>query len=99
KASGIDAFAYKGVLFADRYYGDIALRESSDIDLLIHIKDAEKAEKHFIVNCYHPKTTVPRGWMKYYKLFFKDIVYYRPNDMNGSLEVHWRLVDRFSGNY
>jgi hypothetical protein len=38
-ARGIEVMPYKGVALAEVIYGDIALRQSGDIDLLIHPRD------------------------------------------------------------
>lgn len=38
-AAGIEGMPYKGVVFAESVYGDLALRQAGDIDLLIHAND------------------------------------------------------------
>jgi hypothetical protein len=40
--SGINVMPYKGLAVAEMLYGDIALRQSGDIDLLIHPQDLER---------------------------------------------------------
>ncbi|WP_207627600.1 MULTISPECIES: nucleotidyltransferase family protein [Bacillaceae] len=39
----LDVIALKGVYFADKYFGHIGARTTSDIDLLIRLEDLEKA--------------------------------------------------------
>ena len=45
RSAGIEAVAYKGPLLARMIYGDIALRESLDLDLLIRKRDVEAAHQ------------------------------------------------------
>lgn len=100
KERGITIIPYKGAVFSHAYYGDVALRESSDIDFLISKNDLEAVEDYFIEENYSPRTSVPRPYLRYHRVFYKDIVYYRKDiALSASIEMHWRLVDRFSGNY
>jgi hypothetical protein len=98
KTRNINLIPYKGALFAADYYNDWAARESGDIDFLIAKKDIEAVEDYFIADNYQPLTVVPRPYLKYYRKLFKDIVY-RRKDINTSIEMHWRLMERFSGGY
>ncbi|QNG58496.1 nucleotidyltransferase family protein [Bacillus sp. PAMC26568] len=41
----IDTIPLKGVYFAEKYFGHIAARSTSDIDLLVHLKDKQKIDK------------------------------------------------------
>lgn len=100
KERSITIIPYKGAVFSHAYYGDIALRESSDIDFLISRDDLVAVEDYFIEGNYNPRTTVPRPYLGYYRTFYKDIVYHRPDvALSASIEMHWRLMDRFSGKY
>ena len=99
KLKGIIAIPYKGAVFAQCYYTDVALRESSDIDFMISKRDVKAVEDYFISEQYEARTTVPRPYLNYYSNFFKDIVYYKEALVPASIEMHWRLVDRYAGNY
>jgi len=44
KANNIDLIVVKGAYLSEKLYGDIALRQFSDIDLLIREEDGEKAQ-------------------------------------------------------
>jgi len=98
KSRNIDLIPYKGALFAVAYYNDWAARENSDIDFLIDKKDIKVIEGYFVANDYQPLITVPGSYSGYYSKWFKDIVY-RNKDINTSVEMHWRLMERFSGSY
>ena len=99
---GIRLIPYKGVVLTHHAYGDMGLRESSDIDFLVSPQDVEAIEDHFIANGYAAKQTVPRSYLWFQKKFFKEIVYDTPADKNGdtySIEIHWTLTDRHAGSF
>lgn len=96
KQKGISLIPYKGSFFAFDYYKDWAARESIDIDFLVPGKAVELVEDYLIEQNLPASTTVKRGYLGYYQAFFKDIVYGLPN-INSSVEIHWRLMDRFTG--
>jgi len=98
KNRDINIIPYKGALFAVAYYNDWAARESSDIDFLIAEKDLDAVEDYFIFNGYQASVNVPKPYLKFYRKLFKDIVY-RHKGINTSVEMHWRLMERFSGSY
>ncbi|NNU33232.1 hypothetical protein HK413_01890 [Mucilaginibacter sp. S1162] len=78
----------------------MALRESTDLDFLVAQNDVDEIESYFIGNNYLAKTTVPKAYLKYYKQHFKDIVYRTPCGRGAfSVEMHWRLMEKFSGDY
>lgn len=102
KKENVTLIPYKGAFFAHSYYADLALRESSDIDFFVSISDAEKIEKHFTSNGFIPKKAVSKKHFKFYQKLSKDIVYTTPannTDYSFSVEIHWRLMESFSGNY
>jgi len=43
--AGIDFIPYKGLALAETVYGDIALRQAGDIDLLIHASDLKRVQE------------------------------------------------------
>jgi len=43
ESDGIQAIPYKGPLLADRLYGNVAFRQYTDLDILIHLGDLPKA--------------------------------------------------------
>jgi hypothetical protein len=97
-AQGITLIPYKGALFAEAYYTDWAARESVDVDFLIAEKDVKAIERYFADANYSKITGVPRPYLNYYVRYFKDLVYIKPGG-SFSLEMHWRLMERFSGRY
>jgi len=76
------------------------MRESVDIDFLISPKDIAVIEDYLIACHYLPKHTVPRSFLSFYTHWFKDLVYTVPAGKASkgfSVEMHWRLTDRFAG--
>jgi Uncharacterised nucleotidyltransferase len=51
--ANISAIPYKGVAYSQQFYGDISMRESSDIDLVIDPNDLPKTFKIFEQDGYH----------------------------------------------
>ncbi|WP_448700077.1 nucleotidyltransferase family protein [Mucilaginibacter sp. AW1-3] len=102
KKQNVTLIPYKGAFFAHSYYTDLALRESSDIDFFVSIHDAETIENYFTANNFTPKKAVSKKHLKFYQKLSKDIVYTSPSndpDHSFSIEIHWRLMEKFSGNY
>jgi hypothetical protein len=98
----ITVIPYKGVGFSYNYYGDIGLRESSDMDFIIDERDADAIEQHLLDIGFSPKTTVPVAYRKYYRRNFKDISYSAPARTKAtgfSAEMHWRLLNAHYGGY
>jgi hypothetical protein len=91
--ANIELRILKGIPLAIVAYGDLALRESGDIDLLIKEKDIAAAHDLLIRQGYvreepHGELT-PRRFA-YYVAHWKDFVYYHPTTGH-AVELHWRL--------
>jgi len=95
---GVSVISYKGPLLALQYYENMAMRESVDIDFIVDQCDVAIIEDFFISCGYQAKETVPRGYLKLYLSFFRDIVYRIP-EYNLNVEIHWALLNRFAGRY
>jgi hypothetical protein len=99
KERGITIIPYKGAIFSQAYYADLAQRESIDIDFLIDRRDIKLVEDYMMAENYSPLTAVPRPFLNYYSKFFKDIVYQNRAIVGAAIEMHWRMVDRYAGSY
>ncbi|WP_318505229.1 nucleotidyltransferase family protein [Bacillus sp. T3] len=87
--SGIQSIFLKGPVIAKDLYGDISLRTSSDLDVLIPIKDLEKAEQLLFQQGYIKDDyieTVLNDW----KWRHHHTTYFHP-EKNVKIEIHWRL--------
>jgi len=100
KKNGVTCIPYKGASFAANYYEELGLRESSDIDLMISRSRLADAEDYLIRENFRPVDAVPRPYLNYYSSLYKDIVYVQPAfPTNNLIEIHYRLMDRCSGEY
>ncbi|MFJ7991196.1 nucleotidyltransferase family protein [Peribacillus frigoritolerans] len=84
----INLLYLKGPVIAADLYGDISLRTSKDLDILIPIDSLEKAEK-ILLSIGYEKEVVP-NILNEWKWRFHHVVYYHPKK-NIELEIHWRL--------
>jgi hypothetical protein len=91
---GIAAMPYKGLAVAEAIYGDIALRQSGDIDLLIHPQDFARVREAVRDLDFTPHTLLgeaqERAYLKSgYECSFDSTA--GPN----LLEVQWAILPRF----
>lgn len=87
--SGINSLMLKGPMLAEALYGDVSLRTSRDLDILIHVEDIEKSERILENYGYQLKDEFPRilgDW----KWRTHHINYYHPQKKI-EVELHWRL--------
>lgn len=87
----IPTISFKGPRFTEQYYGNIALRRSCDLDILIHLDHLNAAEslllQHGFKTC---KLSVMQERLKplisttYEKVFFRE-------EPSLTLEIHWAL--------
>jgi hypothetical protein len=89
-AAGIDFATFKGVALALSLYGDLAQREFNDIDILVHKKDREAAER-ILVSCGF---RARYGTSEYRRAF---IDYQRQNLFDKAqssvlVDLHWDFV-------
>ena len=93
KAQEIAAIPYKGPTLAASAYGDIALRQFTDLDLIVHKRDVLLVKK----------LLVTRGWQPEFELndaqeaAFLDHYYdygFR-NERGVLVEIHWKLTEGY----
>lgn len=79
----------KGPVLAKDLYGEISLRTSCDIDVLVSMKDLKRAEMYLVEQGYLKNdyiTTVLSDW----KWRHHHVTFFHP-EKNIKLELHWRL--------
>jgi hypothetical protein len=94
KSNGIFAVPFKGPVFTENIYGDLGLRFSSDLDILIQAKDARNAYKVLIESGLTPEITLNNSQLQKYIVTEDNLSFFR-NDSKVLIELHWEL----SGNY
>lgn len=84
---GIDVIPLKGPLFAEKYYGDLAARDSGDIDILIRPEQMDEAIKIIETMGFVPGR-------KYEPYHFHRVFYKKMPGWSDELaiEVHWDLL-------
>jgi hypothetical protein len=93
-ANGIRLCAIKGPLLSYRLFGDLSLRTSRDMDVLIHTEAVAKADS-LLMTCgyqrsFPTRTLTPHQWQIYLQ-HWRHFVYYHPQ-RNIYIELHWALT-------
>jgi len=97
---GIGVLAYKGPALAQVLYGDISLRVSKDLDVLIHPTDFPKV--HSLMISWGYSVTTPYENANLHSIIDSDsqhhIEYIHPLKM-ARVEIHWRLFEAYEKPY
>ena len=91
---GIFALPYKGAVLAEILYGNVTLRQFSDLDLLIHSSDLPRIKSAFAELGYQRGIELaPREERNYLKSGYE----YTFDSVEGRnlVEVQWRILPRF----
>ncbi len=80
----------KGPVIAADIYGDISLRTSKDLDILISITDLKRAEELLLSSGYEKEKEVTPYVLNEWKWRNHHVIYFHPQK-NIQLEIHWRL--------
>ncbi|MBD7970813.1 nucleotidyltransferase domain-containing protein [Paenibacillus gallinarum] len=83
---GIRSIHLKGPVLAKKLYGDISLRTSKDLDILVQLEDVRKAEETLISLGYVTDERLLNVW----KWKSHHISYYHPLNRT-EIELHWRI--------
>ncbi|MER3490966.1 MAG: hypothetical protein C4323_00750 [Mastigocladus sp. ERB_26_2] len=95
--NGILAVPYKGPVLANLLYGNIALRQFCDLDILVQPQDILKFKDLLISQGYRPQIELTKTEEAAY---LKDKSKHTYNFIHDSkrimLEVHWRITPRYT---
>lgn len=90
-ANGIPAVAYKGPALAAAVYGDLALREFGDLDILLRRQDVSPAttllQSHGYVPKYDLKPAAEAAFLRSSKQYHLVAVH---GTRSGMVELHWK---------
>ena len=92
--ASIEFLPYKGMALAETIYGDLALRQSGDIDLLIHAGDLKRVQQAVAELGYTPHVTLSENEQEAYLKSGYECVFDGAAGRN-LLEVQWALQPRF----
>ena len=92
--AGVEFLPYKGITLAEMVYGDIGLRQSGDIDLLIHADDLKVVQDAVAGLGYAPHLALSADEEDMYLKSGYECVFDGPAGRN-LLEVKWAIQPRF----
>jgi hypothetical protein len=94
---GIAAVPYKGPVLAAAVYGDVALREYGDIDIVVQQADILAAEALILKQGYRPKDAMTDAEKAaFLRSNHEHNFTYIHTQTHIMLEVHWRITPRFT---
>lgn len=93
--NGIAVIPYKGPVLAIYIYGDVALRQFTDLDILVHPRDVLKAKELLINHGYEPYTSL--NHIEEESLIESSYQYkFRKKDGKVNLlELHWQIASKY----
>lgn len=98
--NNVEAISFKGPTLSQMAYGDITLRQYSDLDILVKSKNVKEAFEILKKNNYISKYSSELLDNKYLFDVSKDIILYNEK---ATVELHWKLFEKrffsFSNNF
>lgn len=91
---GVEVIPYKGTVLSEVYYGDIALRQSGDIDLFVRKLDVARIKSAVCDLGYAPRFTIPEDSEEDYIESGYEWTFDSAAGKN-LLELQWALQPRF----
>jgi hypothetical protein len=96
EANQIPAVPYKGPAIGVGIYGNLALRQFADLDILVPDRDVWKATELLIAEGYRAHFTIPaRKQASFIRLGYVRLFNHETEAT--TVELHWRLAPRFFG--
>jgi hypothetical protein len=92
--SGIEALPYKGPVLAEILYGNVAMRQFSDLDVLIHPSDLAKTRAALLELGYKPALELTRRQERAYIESGYEHTFDSAHGQN-LLEMQWQILPRF----
>lgn len=89
----IPAIPIKGPVLAKTFFGDLALRQSGDLDFLVPRRHVSSALALFGSLGYQMKQSLGAGQDAAYRRYYSDFEMWRP-EQGIMTEVHWDLIPR-----
>jgi hypothetical protein len=91
---GIEVMPYKGVVLSETLYGDMALRPSGDMDLLVDASDLPRTKKSVCKLGYTPRLALSEAEERAYMRSGYECTFDHPSGRN-LLELQWALQPNF----
>src|SRR2546421_2580085 len=96
EAKGIPTLPFKGPLLAVQAYGDLGLRQFSDLDILVTRADLPKVQDLLLADGY--RLALPLKGIKRIVPALdrrKDQIFVKDDTSKIVIELHWRLTDKY----
>ncbi len=93
-ALGAEAIPYKGIVLAEAYYGDMAMRPAGDMDLFVHAEDVARMKLAVRDLGYTPRLPIPENAHASYLASGYECTFDGVSGKN-LLELQWALQPRF----
>ncbi len=91
---GIEAIPYKGLVLSETYYGDMAMRQSGDMDLFVRAAHVSRIKNAVRDLGYTPRLLIPEDAEAAYIASGYEYAFDHPAGRN-LLELQWALQARF----
>lgn len=92
--NGITSIPYKGPIMAINSYGNLALREFSDLDIFIKKEDVIKVRELLTTLGYYPNINLDSEREKLFISKMRDYIFFN-KEKEITLEIHWRFPSIF----
>jgi hypothetical protein len=94
---GISAVPYKGPVLTTSLYGNVALRQFCDLDIIVQQQDILSVKKVLVANGYKPKFEFTEAEeIAYLKSKGEHTYDFIDYDKSILLEVHWRITPQYT---
>jgi hypothetical protein len=91
---GLEVLPYKGPVLAESLYGNLALRQFSDLDLLARVWDLPAIRSALAELGYTPGLQLTQAAERSYLKSGYELTFHRPQGRN-LVEVKWQILPRF----
>lgn len=91
ESHGIPAIPYKGPVLAAAVYGNMALRQFKDLDILVHAQDAVQAKDLLLSQGYRLQHQTSAAYETLFRCFRQTYDLMR-EDERVLLELHWNII-------
>jgi hypothetical protein len=94
EAHGICVIPFRGPTLAAWLYGDLALRQFKDLDVLVRQRDVPRAKELLRSLGYHPKISLSgAGERAFLRFRTADVLVHEGN--GNMVDLQWQVIDRF----
>ena len=94
-AHGVPAVPYKGPALAASVYGNLALRQFIDLDVIVHRRDVPTAKELLVSLGYRPQYRLTPA-QEAALLGSRGTYVFTRCDEKSTVELHWEIVEHFS---